>query len=213
LKNRLEEFRKQQGIRQEELAEILEVSRQTIGSLENGRYNPSIILAIKIARFFGKSVEEIFIYEEEQKKMRKQSQPWLFVLGPVSLVMGIIMRALFVESESVTDHSSLLPVVLLGFGSSLTITGIVYFIVTKLIRIRNPKKAKQIVIEAKDERNVKLLEKSGYTTWYVTMITLVALSMTLVAMGFETAFWLSLGVFAIHVTVFFICGYIYDKKM
>jgi len=64
LKNRLEELRKQRGIRQEELAEILEVSRQTIGSLENGRYNPSIILAIKIARFFDKSVEEIFIYEE-----------------------------------------------------------------------------------------------------------------------------------------------------
>jgi putative transcriptional regulator len=65
LKNRLEELRKQRGIKQEELAEILEVSRQTIGSLENGRYNPSIILAIKIARYFNKGVEEIFIYEEE----------------------------------------------------------------------------------------------------------------------------------------------------
>ena len=65
LKNRLEELRKQRGIKQEELAEILEVSRQTIGSLENGRYNPSIILAIKIARYFDMGVEEIFIYEEE----------------------------------------------------------------------------------------------------------------------------------------------------
>jgi len=65
LKNRLEELRKQKGIRQEELAEKLEVSRQTIGSLENGRYNPSIILAIKIARFFEMAVDEIFIYEEE----------------------------------------------------------------------------------------------------------------------------------------------------
>lgn len=63
MNNRLEELRKQRGIKQEELAEILEVSRQTIGSLENGRYNPSIILAIKIARFFELSVEEIFIYE------------------------------------------------------------------------------------------------------------------------------------------------------
>jgi len=44
----------------------LEVSRQTIGSLENGRYNPSITLAFKIARFFGMSIEEIFIYEEEK---------------------------------------------------------------------------------------------------------------------------------------------------
>ncbi|SET30601.1 helix-turn-helix transcriptional regulator [Paenibacillus sp. NFR01] len=67
MKNRLEEIRKQHGIKQEELAAALEVSRQTIGSLENGRYNPSIILAFKLARFFNLSVEEIFIYEEEKE--------------------------------------------------------------------------------------------------------------------------------------------------
>lgn len=65
MKNRLEEMRKSKGIRQEDLADILEVSRQTIGSLENGRYNPSITLAFKIARYFNMSIEEIFIYEEE----------------------------------------------------------------------------------------------------------------------------------------------------
>jgi len=65
VKNRLEEIRKQRGIKQEELATALEVSRQTIGSLENGRYNPSIILAFKIAKYFNMSIEEIFIYEEE----------------------------------------------------------------------------------------------------------------------------------------------------
>lgn len=65
MKNRLEEFRKVRGIRQEELASALGVSRQTIGSLENGRYNPSIQLAFKIARYFGMSIEDIFIYEEE----------------------------------------------------------------------------------------------------------------------------------------------------
>ena len=66
MKNRLEEIRKQKGIRQEDLADALEVSRQTIGSLENGRYNPSILLAFKIARYFNRGIEEIFIYEEEQ---------------------------------------------------------------------------------------------------------------------------------------------------
>jgi putative transcriptional regulator len=66
MNNRLEEIRKQRGIKQEELAAALEVSRQTIGSLENGRYNPSILLAFKIARFFGMSIEEIFIYEEDE---------------------------------------------------------------------------------------------------------------------------------------------------
>lgn len=67
MKNRIEELRKQHGLRQEELANALEVSRQTIGSLENGRYNPSIQLAFKIARYFHMSIEDIFIYEEEQK--------------------------------------------------------------------------------------------------------------------------------------------------
>ena len=66
LKNRLEELRKRDNIRQEELAETLEVSRQTIGSLENGRYNPSIMLAFKIAKYFKMSIEDIFIYEEEK---------------------------------------------------------------------------------------------------------------------------------------------------
>ena len=67
MKNRLEEMRKERGIKQDELAISLEVSRQTIGSLENGRYNPSILLAFKIARYFNVSIEDIFIYEEEEK--------------------------------------------------------------------------------------------------------------------------------------------------
>lgn len=65
MENRLEELRKQRGIKQEDLATILEVSRQTIGSLENGRYNPSILLAFKIAKYFNMSIEEIFIYKED----------------------------------------------------------------------------------------------------------------------------------------------------
>ena len=65
MKNHLEEIRNEHGINQEELAKVLEVSRQTISSLENGRYNPSIILAFKIAQYFKMSIEQIFIYEEE----------------------------------------------------------------------------------------------------------------------------------------------------
>lgn len=64
MKTRLEEIRKERGIKQEELDAALEVSRQTIGSLENGRYNPSITLAFKLARYFNMSIEDIFIYEE-----------------------------------------------------------------------------------------------------------------------------------------------------
>jgi len=66
MKNRLAEIRRERGIKQEDLAEVLEVSRQTIGSLENGRYNPSIILAFKIAKYFNMTIEDIFIYEEDE---------------------------------------------------------------------------------------------------------------------------------------------------
>lgn len=64
MKNRLEALRKAHGMTQEELADVLEVSRQTVGSLENGRYNPSITLAFKIARLFHTTIEEVFLYEE-----------------------------------------------------------------------------------------------------------------------------------------------------
>ena len=65
MKNRIEEIRKERGIRQEEFAKSMGVSRQTISSLENGRYNPSILLAHKIARYFGMSIEEVFVFEED----------------------------------------------------------------------------------------------------------------------------------------------------
>ena len=66
MKNRIEAIRKERGIRQEEFAKALGVSRQTISSLENGRYNPSILLAHRIAKFFGMTIEEVFIFDEEE---------------------------------------------------------------------------------------------------------------------------------------------------
>ena len=55
---------KKQGLSQEQLAKLCDVSRQTISSLENGRYNPSIQLAYKIARYFDLTIEEVFLFEE-----------------------------------------------------------------------------------------------------------------------------------------------------
>lgn len=65
MQNRLESLRKQYNVKQETFAEAMGVSRQTISSIETGKYNPSIILAIKIARYFNLSVEDIFMYEED----------------------------------------------------------------------------------------------------------------------------------------------------
>ncbi len=65
MKNRLEELRRQRGVTQEELADALAVSRQTISSLEKGRYNPSILLAFRIANYFRVTIEEVFMNPEE----------------------------------------------------------------------------------------------------------------------------------------------------
>ncbi|MBU3092148.1 helix-turn-helix transcriptional regulator [Clostridium sp. CF011] len=65
MKNTVKKLREENQLTQQELANIMVVSRQTINSLENGKYNPSILLAHKIAKFFGTVIEEVFIFEEE----------------------------------------------------------------------------------------------------------------------------------------------------
>jgi len=67
MKNKIVEIRQERGIKQDELAKALGVSRQTISSLENGRYDPSILLAHKIAKLFGMSIEEVFLFEEDER--------------------------------------------------------------------------------------------------------------------------------------------------
>jgi putative transcriptional regulator len=67
MKNNIVQIRQERGIKQDELAKGLGGSRQTISSLENGRYDPSILLAHKIAKLFGLSIEEVFLFEEEEK--------------------------------------------------------------------------------------------------------------------------------------------------
>ena len=67
MKNRLEELRRQRGIRQEDLAQALGVSRQTVISLEKGKYNPSLALAFRLARYFAMPIEEIFDDSDERE--------------------------------------------------------------------------------------------------------------------------------------------------
>ena len=66
MKNRVQELRKQRRLSQSELADAVEVTRQTIISLENGKYNASLMLAHKIARYFDLTIEEVFLFEEEE---------------------------------------------------------------------------------------------------------------------------------------------------
>ena len=69
LKNRIQDLRKANKITQSELADAVDVTRQTIISLENGRYNASLILAYKIAQFFNTTIEEIFIFDLEEENL------------------------------------------------------------------------------------------------------------------------------------------------
>ena len=69
MKTRIQELRKDQKVTQMELAESVGVTRQTIISLENGRYKASLVLAHKIAQFFGVTIEDIFIFDQEEEKM------------------------------------------------------------------------------------------------------------------------------------------------
>lgn len=62
--NRIQELRKSMRVTQNELADAVDVTRQTIISLENGRYNASLMLAHKIAKYFGASIEEVFLFDE-----------------------------------------------------------------------------------------------------------------------------------------------------
>lgn len=68
MKNRIEKLRNLQNLTQEDFANLMQVSRQTISSLENGKYNPSIFLAYKISKFFNLSIEDVFIFEENSEE-------------------------------------------------------------------------------------------------------------------------------------------------
>ncbi len=69
MQNKIQELRKTRKVTQSELADAVSVTRQTIISLENGKYNASLILAHKIAQFFGVEIEEIFIFDQEDENL------------------------------------------------------------------------------------------------------------------------------------------------
>lgn len=71
MENKVEELRKNLGLNQEDFAKAIKVSRQTVSSIETGKYNPSLELAFEIADFFGKRIDEIFIYERSNNSEKK----------------------------------------------------------------------------------------------------------------------------------------------
>lgn len=72
MKNRLKEFREAHGLTQEQLGELVGVSRQAINSIEKEKFEPSIWLAYDIAKVFNTNIEEVFLFEESERKSRAQ---------------------------------------------------------------------------------------------------------------------------------------------
>ncbi len=68
MKNKIAELRRTSGLTQQDMADRLSVSRQTVISLENGRYNPSIMLAFRISKLFKRPIEEVFLFEESEEE-------------------------------------------------------------------------------------------------------------------------------------------------
>lgn len=72
LKNRLKEYRAKINVNQQEMGQLVDVSRQTISQIERGDYSPSVTLALKIAKVFNASVEDIFEYEEDKSALNQR---------------------------------------------------------------------------------------------------------------------------------------------
>ncbi len=140
--------------------------------------------------------------------MKGKPKAVVFYLGIVIFAVGMLLQFLFPEAEGAMQS---LPLVLTGFGAGIIGVG-----VANILRKRNidshPEKARQYEIAEKDERNVRLREKAGYATWYVTLFVLAILSMVLVVLNQYLACFLALGALLIHVIGWFVFMYIYSKR-
>jgi uncharacterized membrane protein len=141
--------------------------------------------------------------------MKKQPKSYIFYLGIALFALGLLLTALLAEREGAL---AVLPHVLVGFGAGITGVGVVNLFRLKLI-MKDPEKARQLEIEEKDERNIRLREKAGYATWYLTLFTLAALSLTLLILDYKTACLLAFGVLLTHAAALFIWIYVYNERL
>ena len=141
--------------------------------------------------------------------MRKQIKSYIFYAGVAAFALGLLLRSLFPVANGAMQSLSF---VLIGFGSGIIGVGIATLFRQRIL-MEHPEKAKQQEIDEKDERNVRLREKAGYATWYITMFVLAALSMAFVVMNLAIACWLTLGALFVHIISFFVCIGSYSKKM
>lgn len=213
MKNKLEEIRNARGIKQDELAKVLEVSRQTISSLENGKYNPSIILAFKIARYFNMTIEEIFIMRRNEimlckfGKTNKKVLSGMVIFGVVSLIFGIV----FANSLS-DDQRSLMMLagMFSGAGTGIIAVAIFFWIRGKVL---SPEKLKQKAIEKNDERNVQITRTALTVVAITSNLTFAVLAFVLMGMGYMVPALIMVGCIYLQLGIFLIANNVISRKM
>lgn len=138
--------------------------------------------------------------------MKKQHKSYIFYMGILIFVIGLLLKFLIPETNGSWQS------VITGFGAGIVGVGIAGIFRQKMIE-KDPKKAKQYEIAEKDERNIRLREKAGYATWYITLFMLGILSLVFVMLDYKLQSFLTIGVLFIHIISLFVYIIIYNKKL
>lgn len=141
--------------------------------------------------------------------MKNQPKSYIFYMGIIIFAIGLLLKFLIPESDGALQT---LPFVLTGFGAGIIGVGVVNIFRKRMID-NNPQKAKQYEINEKDERNIRIREKSGYAAWYTTLFMLSAISLTFAILDYKAAGFISLGALFIHAISLFVYINIYNKKI
>ena len=123
MKNKVEQLRKERGLNQDDFAKMLHVSRQTISSIETGKYNPSLELAFAISDFFGKRIEQ---HDELKTKIRDRAGRYTYSLGLLVVCFSILVFGILGALE-VIDNARMIVLYLSGYLLFQVIAGIVIF--------------------------------------------------------------------------------------
>lgn len=166
MKNKVEQLRKERGLNQDDFAKMLRVSRQTISSIETGKYNPSLELAFAISDFFGKRIEEIFIYERGAENEKSN-----LITGILYVLFGVVclIVALLIETK--------LEGILWGFAGAGIFPGIM--MICKYFYWSSPKNKEQYEerlendrIEQHDELKTKIRDRAGRYAYGIGLVVI-----------------------------------------
>lgn len=141
--------------------------------------------------------------------MKKSTGSWVFFAGIALFIIGVLMGILIPDAQGIMKT---MPFVFIGFGAGIIAVGVVN-IFNDRMRKKDTGKYREYEIAEKDERNIRLREKAGYATWFVTLFVLAALVLTLVILQQYLACYLAIGALFIHVISQLVAINAYNKRI